>query len=99
MRIKCNKKHMEMIYKKHLRYPILELSYSYNEYSSVGFVYGVSIKFTEFSFQMRNNCPCFFEITKGDIRYELLNPEGMLYKRLKKLGTKAAKRFWKGTQL
>ncbi len=113
--INASSEQIEKIYRKYVGRPVFHLGFSYNSDDSIGFVScSSSILGTtdlldrEISFgvimewQMRGNYPCFFSLTKGNIRYDIHYPDKvnqLLYNRLQKLGQAAAKRFWKGGQL
>jgi hypothetical protein len=99
--INASQEQIYKIYQKHLRFPVFSLKYSYDIEDNIGFVSFYVFKGHKVNYQIRNNKPCFveFEMMCSNIRYDIHYPEGKVYDRLKELGIKAQKHFWKGGQI
>ena len=96
--INCNKDQEEKLYRKHLRWPVFFLSYSYDNEDHIGFVSFNSIFGKKFEYQLRSGKPMFMSMTSAytDLRFDINYPKGKILKRLTELGLKAEKKFWKG---
>lgn len=102
--VEANEAQAEKIFKKHLRFPVSRLKYSYDTDDGIGFFSCYTLTDWKIECQDRNGEPMFVEFTKytSDIRYDISYPEKInekLYNRLKKLVQKARNRFWAGGQI
>jgi len=92
---------IKKIYNKHLKFPVFNLKYAYDDEDNLGFVSFYVLCGHRVEYQFRKQKPCFveFQMLSSKIRYDIPYPEGPIFDRLKKLGLKAEKNFWAGGEI
>jgi len=98
-RINCSLEQEQKIYRKHLRWLLPFSEYVWDDEDNQGFYSGYSIFGGWVQFQMRDGEPCFFSLQIGSISYDISHPKGVIYDRIKQVGIRASKRFWRGGQI
>lgn len=105
-RIPSSQEQIDAIYHKHLKLPVFNLKYSYDDEDDIGFVscYSLLGAYIEFQFSGQKK-PMFFSLRPGGfsnvstISYDVSYPDEKLLERLTELGNKARDHFWKGGQI
>ena len=102
-RINASQDQIDMIYEKHLKFPVVNAKYSYDSEDELGFVLCYSIKGALIQFQVRKEqtTPMFFSIRPGGntISYDVSYPDGKLLERLTEISNRVRDNFWKGGEI
>jgi hypothetical protein len=109
--VNANKEQIDKIFKKHLK-RVYNLEYTPNEDNiEDGIIWCTSYIFPATHFdcvtvgapiiqwRIRKGKPMFFSIIIKDVSYEIYEPTGEFKERLHKLGIKAKRKFWKGSEI